>query len=235
MEWARRARCGPTEDSIGACYGSRVDRAEAAGRLLAERHRNAVEADTAESLLNVAESARIDDWTLRSALVRFAQPEPTRAGAVLELVRRSSAALQSSAAAIERHVVNCVPTLSIDDLASTGDRWELEESSDPHPDGRVFDIARLCASSPEEANAILAAYRSDVDVELEPEEEAVLPLLPAVLALDHLADSLAAWAVEANEPPPLAVVDETCRSVFELMEELGTPAEDPAERRRPGR
>lgn len=41
-----------------------------------------------------AEVPRDGDWTLRSALVRFAQPEPVRAGAVLELVRRTDGALK---------------------------------------------------------------------------------------------------------------------------------------------
>lgn len=36
-------------------------------------------------------------WTLRSALVRFAQPEPDRASAVLEVVRRIDAALLRAA------------------------------------------------------------------------------------------------------------------------------------------
>jgi len=33
-----------------------------------------------QRLVDYAESSRDGDWTLRSALVRFAQPEPTRAG-----------------------------------------------------------------------------------------------------------------------------------------------------------
>lgn len=66
-----------------------------AGRQLGERHAHDEVADDDPSLLNYAESPRAGDWTLRSALVRLAQPEPVRAGAVLELVRRLDAALQS--------------------------------------------------------------------------------------------------------------------------------------------
>jgi hypothetical protein len=40
-----------------------------------------------------AEKARVGDWSLRSALVRFAQPEPERAAEVLHLVRRLDAVL----------------------------------------------------------------------------------------------------------------------------------------------
>jgi len=39
-----------------------------------------------------ADAPRDGDWSLRAALVRFAQPEPVLAGAVLELVRRTEAA-----------------------------------------------------------------------------------------------------------------------------------------------
>ena len=47
-------------------------------------------------LLGFADSPRDEDWSLRAALVRFAQPEPTRAGAVLELVRRTDGALKAA-------------------------------------------------------------------------------------------------------------------------------------------
>lgn len=46
------------------------------------------------ALVGFADEPRDQDWSLRSALVRFAQPEPTRAGAVLELVRRTEGALK---------------------------------------------------------------------------------------------------------------------------------------------
>lgn len=53
-------------------------------------------------LIGLAERARTDDWTMRSALVRYAQPEPLRASAVLELIRRLDGALHPHARAIER-------------------------------------------------------------------------------------------------------------------------------------
>ena len=66
-------------------------RHEALGRLLAERHASSVDAGPVhpapeQSVLNYAESARVGDWSMRSALVRFAQPEPVRAGELLEQV-----------------------------------------------------------------------------------------------------------------------------------------------------
>ena len=41
-----------------------------------------------DRLVDYADAARVDDWSLRSALVRFAQPEPERAAALLRVVRR---------------------------------------------------------------------------------------------------------------------------------------------------
>lgn len=48
-------------------------------------------------LVEVAEWARVDDWSLRSALVRYAQPQPGRASTILGLVRRIEAALHPQA------------------------------------------------------------------------------------------------------------------------------------------
>ena len=46
-----------------------------------------------DALVDLAERSRVDDWSLRGALCRYAQPEPIRAAAVLSLVRRWEAAL----------------------------------------------------------------------------------------------------------------------------------------------
>src|SRR4051794_14501169 len=47
-----------------------------------------VEPPELAQLLDFAERPRVDDWSLRAAITRYAQPEPIRASAVLELVRR---------------------------------------------------------------------------------------------------------------------------------------------------
>ncbi len=39
-------------------------------------------------LVDFAERPRVQDWSLRAALVRYAQPEPQRVEALLEVVRR---------------------------------------------------------------------------------------------------------------------------------------------------
>ncbi len=45
-------------------------------------------------LLDFAERPRVEGWSLRSALVRYAQADPVRVSQVLELVRRIEAAWQ---------------------------------------------------------------------------------------------------------------------------------------------
>ena len=48
-------------------------------------------------LLDVAERPRVAQWSLRAALTRYAQPEPLRASAIIELVRRIEGALRPHA------------------------------------------------------------------------------------------------------------------------------------------
>jgi hypothetical protein len=48
-------------------------------------------------LVDFAERSRLGDWSLRSALCRYAQPQPKRVSEVLEVVRRIDAALQLEA------------------------------------------------------------------------------------------------------------------------------------------
>ena len=53
-------------------------------------------------LVDFAERARTGDWSLRSALVRYAQPQPQRVEELLDLVRRTDWALSKQRALIER-------------------------------------------------------------------------------------------------------------------------------------
>jgi hypothetical protein len=53
-------------------------------------------------LIDFAERPRIEDWSLRAALVRYAQPEPERVSRIVELVRRIEWALGSHRRVIER-------------------------------------------------------------------------------------------------------------------------------------
>jgi hypothetical protein len=53
-------------------------------------------------IVDFAERPRTDDWSLRAALVRYAQPEPQRASDILEVLRRVEFALAKQNKALER-------------------------------------------------------------------------------------------------------------------------------------
>jgi hypothetical protein len=53
-------------------------------------------------LVAFAERSRTGDWSLRSALCRYAQPHPMRVSAVLDLVRRIELALHPHTARLDR-------------------------------------------------------------------------------------------------------------------------------------
>jgi hypothetical protein len=53
-------------------------------------------------LLDFAERPRVDDWSFRAALVRYALPEPVRVGAIVETIRRLEWALHRDPKVFER-------------------------------------------------------------------------------------------------------------------------------------
>jgi hypothetical protein len=53
-------------------------------------------------LVDFSERPRVEDWSLRAALVRYAQPEPQRVNDLLDVVRRTEWALGAHAATIAR-------------------------------------------------------------------------------------------------------------------------------------
>jgi len=202
------------------------------GKLLAARHRESATPDPARSLVNYAESARAGDWTMRSALVRLAQPEPMRASATVELIRRLDTALHPVARSLERHTTICDRQLSPEALSRHDDEWVLTEPAEPVPDGRVVDLARLSRLDPGFAALVAASY-TDVE-ELSDDEQAALPLLAVAARLDELADVLTAWASRGFRDPPVDAVDGTGREVFEALESLGVPRESRRPTRRRG-
>ena len=193
-----------------------MDRArlENLGQLLADRHADPVEAQPQQSLVNYAESPRVDDWTMRSALVRFAQPEPVRASSLLELVRRLDTVLHHVARPLERRTVRCDRDL---------DPSFTAEPIAPYPDTRTADLARIARVLPEGFATVLGSYTAEVG--LDPEEHAALPLLEMALEFDDLAEELTRWANDDGDGPPVAAVDDTCARVRSRMDELGVPTE----------
>lgn len=91
-------------------------------------------------LLDVAEVPRVEGWSLRSALVRYAQPEPVRAGRLLQNVRRLEAALAPSRSALERRPDEAPPEVVallgvaelIDGLADELAAWACDVA-EPRP------------------------------------------------------------------------------------------------------
>ena len=53
-------------------------------------------------LVDLSEWPRAQGWSLRAALVRYAQPQPVRAAAILEVVRRVDAALAGQRRSLEK-------------------------------------------------------------------------------------------------------------------------------------
>jgi len=60
------------------------------------------EPTTLAQVLDLAERPRADSWSLRAALTRYGQPQPERASAILELVRRAESALRPHAKRLQR-------------------------------------------------------------------------------------------------------------------------------------
>jgi len=194
-----------------------MDRAqlEAVGLLLAKRHVVAVDDRPEHSLLDYAERPRAGDWSLRSALVRLAQPEPHRAAEVLTLVRRLDAALGSFTRSLERRFVTCDREL--------GESPGIDAAA-PYPDIRTADLARVVRAQPDGLAVVVDSYGSVW--ELDADERAALPLLAVALDLDELADELARWAERGSNEPPITSVDTTRARVGSRLDDLDVPVEE---------
>ncbi|MEM8706830.1 MAG: hypothetical protein AAGE98_10270 [Actinomycetota bacterium] len=195
-----------------------MERARAAGRRLAERHAaSAAAPDPQLTLVNHAESPRADDWTLRSALVRLASPEPQLVADLLTRVRRLDATLSQASSILAKQTVVCDRALTLDTVDG--------EPVDPYPDTRTADLARLAAASGDEADVVVEAYLAEVD--LGAAEVAALPLLGVALTIDTLADELVGWARIAPAPAPTDRIRATIAAVQTRLDELGVPVEEP--------
>ncbi|MBT8240045.1 MAG: hypothetical protein KJN63_02330 [Acidimicrobiia bacterium] len=172
-------------------------------------HAKPVEVDEQNSILNYAESSRHGDWTLRSALVRLAQPQPLRSEAVLQLVRRLDAALKPVTRSLQRYGV-------------------CSRRSIPGGAQHVADIRLVDLAGDDE---VLDAYRELV--ELDDAELAAVHLVRLALDVDELSDTLAAWAAAGPSDPPVVEIDRTCARVLKSMNDSGVP-EEPRWDRTPG-
>ena len=190
------------------------------GRALATFHRDGTARDDGIRLVAYAESSRTGDWSLRSSLVRYAQPEPARASAVLELVRRTDGALKPSLRLLESTESATDPGLSRTATAGAG---MLEPSPRARIDARTADLARVAVRWPDELDRVITEYET-VDP-LAPGERDVIPLLAVAVELDALGDVLAAWAIDRSRPRPDAEVDAIARRAFAMLAALGVERE----------
>ncbi len=185
---------------------------------LATRHAGAPAHD-GPRVAGYAESGRTDDWSLRSALVRFAQPEPVRAGAVLELVRRTDGALHPHLRLLESTEVATDPALSAARLAD-------DVRDGLTRDARAVDLARVLDRF-DDGEEIVARYAEIEGVG--DEELGLVPVLRVALVLDDLGDTLTTWAAHCSsggpEAPPVDVVDAACARAFEWLAAAGVPRE----------
>ena len=119
------------------------------------------------SLVDFAERPRVEDWSLRSALVRYAQPQPHRASLVLSLVRRIESVLHAHAKELGRagpdiwsaltsvdatggaqrgFVVELLgATQEVDRLGDLLASWAVDRT-DPRPDDAVDAVTAEVAS-----------------------------------------------------------------------------------------
>ena len=197
-----------------------TDDPAATGRDLARFHETTDVDGLPEHFLHAyANNLRHGDWSLRSALVRFAQPHPTVASAVLTLVRRLDAALAPHAKRLERDAVAARPGLGTDDT----DRVVA--------DSRAADLARLAARRPDDFDAVLDAYRAEVDLDDETIE--AIRLLRIAVGFDDLCELVTAWAARMDGPAPTDEVEARCRALYAELEAAGVPKEEiPEEYRR---
>ena len=197
------------------------------GKVLAEFHAEGTAPDDGVRLVQYAESARISDWSLRGALVRYAQPEPARASAVLELVRRTDGALKPLVRALEQAEAPTDPELSAASFGGPG--HGLLASDRVRVDARAADLARVAVRAPDELDRVLAEY--DDVTPLADHERTAIPLLAVAVELDALGDVLAAWADDRARPRPDEQVDAIARRAFTMLAALGVEREQRPPRR----
>lgn len=156
-------------------------------------------------LPELAEAMRATGWSFRSALVRFAQPEPLRGAAIVELIRRAEMAMKPLAPTLDDGRLTAVVRLA------------------PSPE-------RANTAAIDAALTALAAVVDDADG-LPADAGAALPVIHAITVLDRLGEAVTAWAVDAPAPAPVGEWDATCRWLQARFDALGVPSESGPPRR----
>lgn len=128
------------------------------------------------ALVDLAERPRATGWSLRAALVRYAQPEPVRSGEILELVRRIDQALKGHAKLLAKQGPDVWAAVAGDDAAEGTDAlvdllvasqpldglgdalaaWAVDPSQD-RPDAQVDEIVASTAARLDELGVVREA------------------------------------------------------------------------------
>jgi hypothetical protein len=129
------------------------------------------------NLVDLAERPRVQQWSLRAALVRYSQAEPQRVENLLQLVRRVEGAFGAHRAQLERNG----PQL-----------WAELEHAGPEADGLLGILQ--AARELDRLGDVLAAWAVD--------RQGDRPNAPVDDVVGHVARRLEALGVPAEEPVP---------------------------------
>lgn len=92
-------------------------------------------------LLEASERPRVEGWSFRAALCRYAQPQPDRASAVMELLRRCEFALAKHAKALDAKEAGPLieAMTELDRLGDALATWAVRREGD-RPDALVDEV-----------------------------------------------------------------------------------------------
>jgi hypothetical protein len=142
-----------------------------------------IEPPALAQLVDFAERPHTEDWSLRAALVRYAQPQPQRVNDVLDLVRRLEWALGRHGALFQR------------EGAALWDALEEDTTPDDARQAHVVDLLRV-AQQFDRLGDVLAAWAVDISGER--------PDAAVDAAIAEIGTRLEALGVphEQRQPPP---------------------------------
>ena len=127
-------------------------------------------------VLDVAERPRSSGWSLRAALVRYAQPQPQRASELIGLVRRVESALRPSAKVLEHRGPAVWDAVA-------GDGTPVGET--PSVDDQLVALLRV-AIELDRIGDVLAAWAVDADPGVRPDAAVDAVVRDVVARLDAL-------------------------------------------------
>jgi hypothetical protein len=142
-----------------------------------------VQPDELAQLIEYAERPRVDDWSLRAALTRYAQPQPQRVSDVLDHVRRIEFALGSYRKTIE---------------AEGPDLWQAAQAADDEASGdRLVGMLRAMVEL-DRLGEVLATWASDPSSHERPDDTVDAVVADVARRLDELG------IPREERPPPTA-------------------------------